>query len=90
MPCSLLTGHRRFFDFGVAVHLDFFRLLFVEPGKFGPGIVIDAQQLMACSARVSRRLARCINSVMIQTASVATALKSKCCSVEYEPEGGIQ
>ena len=35
-----------FFDFGVAVDLDFFRLLFVEPGKFGPGIVIDAQQLI--------------------------------------------
>jgi hypothetical protein len=31
---------------GVAVDLDFFRLLFVEPGKFGPGIVVDAQLLI--------------------------------------------
>ena len=35
-----------FFNFGVAVDLDFFRLLFVEPGKFGPGFVVDAQQFI--------------------------------------------
>ena len=39
---------------------------------------------------MSRRLARCISNVIIQTASVCDRIEVKMLSVEYEPEGGIQ
>ena len=66
-----------FFNFGVAVDLDFFRLLFVEPGKFGPGFVVDAQQFIEFGRqRESVAPIGALNNVMIQTESVAIALKS--------------
>lgn len=62
----------------IPVMLDDFELLFVQPRQLRTRLLIDTKQFvkLECSASVSRRLARQINNVMIQTARVATAFQS--------------
>lgn len=57
----------------------FLRVPFVKPCKFRAGVYIHSQHSssFACSANVSRRLARCISRVMIHTANVAKALNPR-------------
>ena len=65
--------------FFITMTLDRFGFLLIELGKFGAGFAVDPQSSssLACSAKLSRRLALWINSVITNTASVATAFHSK-------------
>ena len=70
--------------FFVAMAFDRLGLLFVKLSKLGSRVLVHAQEFIqfGMKARLSRRLVRWMNRVMMNTARVATAFHSKVAGLE--------